>query len=175
MKEKTIIGLAVAVLVLGVVTFLGGAKVGPQGPAGRDGQPTGSVTGPDRFFECETANGLRKCSFAKELTAASSTVCAIKSPASTSTLDWSGLSLRTPTSTAVTLRIATATTPFATTTVQYTVSLASGVLGGVAFTPTSTSAQIFSPNTYIVWDAQGFVGADTTKFRGTCGAQFTGI
>lgn len=175
--KNVVIGAVVSLMVAFVAVSMMQPTQGPAGRDGRDGKDAtvGSVTGPDSFFECETHNGFRICSTGKELTVASSTACALKSPSATSTLLGTGLSLRTGTSTAVTLRVATSSTPFATTTVLWTQPVASGALGAWNFSPTTTAVQVFSPNTYIIWDAQGFVGGDSTKFRGTCGAQFIGI
>ena len=132
----------------------------------------GALSGPDIISPYLRWGDLAHFATRISLAKATSTVCALQSPASTSTLVATGLSLTTGTSTAVTLRIATSTTAFATTTLHQTISLGSGVMGAFNYAPTTTVLQIMSPSQYIVWDAAGFIGADTTKFLGTCFAEW---
>lgn len=148
-------------------------------------QVLGSVTGPDNPYECTSSNGLQTCKVRQALNVATTSVCSIKSPASTSTLVYTGLQVTTATGTAVTLHLATSTSGFATTTSLLTnpLTLASGAQGSYKYTGTTTpdtlvgnsaDAQwdLMPPNTYVTWSAAGFIGADTTKFLGTCGAEF---
>lgn len=135
-------------------------------------QPLGSVVGPDSTFECTSQNGLQTCKTRQPLATATTTVCAVRSPSATSTLVSTALQVHTSTSTAVTLTVATSTSAFATTTVQNTFSLASGATGSFSQTPTTTARQVMGPNQFVVWSATGFMGGDSTKFLGTCYADF---
>lgn len=128
---------------------------------------------PEGDNACTSSNGLTTCRTRKALNTASSTSCALLSPSSTSTLRATGFQVTTSTSTAVTITVATSSTAFATTTVYNTFALGSGQNVSLTQTPTTTTSQIMAPSTYVVWSAQGFVGAGTTKFLGTCYGEWT--
>lgn len=157
MKDKVLIGLAVAVLVLGAVTFFGG-KVGPQGPAGRDGQTVGAVPGPDNSFEITSQNGVARGAISMDFRQATGTVCGLKSPASTSTLKYISFSQNAGTSTAALVRIATSTTDWATTTLLYSFASLANVNRYHTFSPTTTETAVLAPNTYVVVDYNGNSG-----------------
>jgi len=135
----------------------------------------GSVTGPDSYFQCETHNGIQSCFNRVSLTQATTTICAIKSPAATSTLAWATLHIDVSSSTTNTFTFARATTPYATTTVinisQPTV--ASGLEANIVAT---SSSLIFSPNTYFVVGQAGNSAANgstiTFSENGNCQAEF---
>lgn len=142
--------------------------------------PVGAVTGPDSFFDCETHNGIQRCFTRKGLVGATTTPCAIKSPAATSTLIISELRINVGTSTATTWTAATSTTAFATTTLFVpTISLASGAQGTMTAATTTLSNNpdnVFKPNTWLVWGVAGINNVvDATKLTGICQATFETI
>lgn len=157
MKDKVLIGLAVALVVLIAVTFFGG-KMGPQGPAGRDGASVGSVAGPDNSFEITSQNGVARGAASMDFRQATGTVCGLKSPASTSTLQYISFSQNTATATAALIRIATSTTDWATTTLAYTFASMANTNRYYKYSPTTTENAILAPNTYIVVDYNGNTG-----------------
>jgi hypothetical protein len=171
MKTRLILAGIITVLVIGTLLLLSPLPpITPITPVG--GVATvAEVDGNDAKI-----GGYPSYYYGKELSTGTSTVCTIKSPVSTSTLLRTTLGTRTATTTAVTMRLATSSTGInSTTTVKYTFALGSGINAEMSWSPTSTENSIFAPNTYLVWDAQGFLGADSTKFRGTCGAEFIGL
>lgn len=139
----------------------------------------GARPGTDTDAQCTMQNGLTTCSSRKPLALATTTPCAVKSPASTSTLAYAGVMVTSASSTATTWTVAKATTAFATTTKLGTFSLSSGVQGTMvaSTTPVSGSAltvdeiNTFAPNTWIVWSKAGDTPAGT-GLGGFCGATF---
>lgn len=118
-------------------------------------------------------NGAEVYLESKALTTATTTVCAIKSPAATSTLTFGAVNFVVSSSTAATIHLAKATTPFATTTSLGSVTLGAGAQGMVvaSTSPAAGAATVFSPNTYLVVGMQGGVG--TFSPTGRCTATFT--
>ncbi len=166
---KYIVGLlVVAVISLGLYTFISPVKEVVS-------NTVGAVTGPDSFFPCETHNGVGRCFNRTTLRTATTTVCAIKSPAATSTLVTNSIQLTTSTTTAYATTIAKAATAFATTTV-----LGNSVTysGGAQSTQvaSSTAANFtakdftFGPSQWLVVGMQGSGG--TFSPVGTCEATF---
>lgn len=157
MKDKVLIGLLAVVIALGAVVFFGG-KVGPQGPAGRDGVSFGSVAGPDNSYEITSQNGVAHGAISMDFRQATGTVCGLKSPASTSTLSFISFSQNTATATAALIRIATSTTDWATTTLAYTFASMANTNRYYTYSPTTTEGSVLAPNTYVVVDYNGNTG-----------------
>jgi len=154
-----------------VAVALVGSYLFPQ--AGTIVQNLGAQPGPDSTHEYYSVNGLAVYKTRKALNAATTTPCAIKSPAATSTLVATGLQITTGSSTAVTYRVATSTTAFATTTSLNYFALASGAQGSFNLLSTTSNAMlIVPPSNYVVWGVEGTVIADATKLLGTCSAEF---
>lgn len=105
------------------------------------------------------------------LTQATTTICALQSPAATSSLQTASIRLTTSSTTASTLTLAKATTPYATSTSLGAVSAsANGQIVGVAST---TGSHIFAPNQYFVVGMQG--GTGTFSPTGVCQATWVEI
>ena len=168
-KKNLIIGLIV-VLVAGVTGhFTGTTKVIEQ--------KLGAVSGPDMPFPYISVGGLAEYSSRISTTGASTTPCAIQSPASTSTLVFTALQITTASSTATTWTAATSTTAFATTSpIVPNFSLGSGAQGSfVAATSTSVanaSGPTMAPNTWVVWGLAGIGNLTSDKLVGSCSAKF---
>jgi len=115
---------------------------------------------------------------ATSLKTATTTPCAIQSPAATSTLEFVGVRLDVSSTTATTWDIARATTAFATTTTFGTAALAVAGNAQSYMTGTTTApTAILPPNTWIVvGQRQGITAGDTagTGFvpSGQCSAKF---
>lgn len=133
----------------------------------------GSLTGPDIQSEYLCVNGVCRYFYKTPLAQSTSTVCAIKSPAATSTLSSGSLHINVNT-TASTAVIGKATTAFATTTKLGQAGVAAGAeLNLVASTsPITDGATTFSPNTYLVASLEG---SGLVNLTGTCQAIFTQI
>lgn len=114
------------------------------------------------------------------LKSATSTPCAIQSPAATSTLMAAGLRLDNASSTATIWVIAKGTTPFATTTAfgtEYTVGASGQAFIQASTSPTAGAATVLAPNTYIVFGARAAITAGDTGGLGfvpvgQCSAEF---
>lgn len=159
---------------------------GPVGPAGRDGKDgkdapvkLGGVSGPDTYFPYVANNNLQTYGETKGFTAATTTVCAHKSPAATSTLVFAGVNFTVSSTSASLVTLAKASTPYATTTFLGSVSLAANAQGFVmATTSLPVGSAVFSPNTYFVvgmQDSTPQAGAGTFSPVGTCSAEFKRI
>lgn len=161
--------------VVGVVVFV--ALVLAAGAAFYAGtqyaQPTpGSVVGPDSPNPYYSVNGVATWKTRVGLRTATTTLCAIKSPAATSTLDFVSLQIAVGTSTAATIDLATSTTAYATTTnLVSAYSVGSGAQGASAWKSSGTNA-ITAPNTYFVAKTAG-AGLGGYTYVGSCEASFT--
>ncbi len=169
MKETIIGAVAVLALLVGGYAALAPKDVAPQ--------PVGAVSGPDIPFPYIAVNGVAKYYNRKPFLTATTTVCAIKSPNATSTLSKdSGVRMNVSSTTASTVTLAKATTPFATTTlIGSSVVVAANAQADL--TASTTAAQdaatvgLFAPNTYFVVGMAGGVG--TFSPSGDCHADFT--
>lgn len=107
---------------------------------------------------------------------ASTTACALQSPAATSTVAHFSARLTTASSTATVWTLAKATTPYATTTAFDQFSIGSGELGamyvGVASSTAPDDLGVIAPNNWLVVGVQGTAIADSTKLNGVCQAEF---
>lgn len=117
-------------------------------------------------------NGAQVFLEGKRLATGTTTVCAIKSPAATSTLVFADVDFSVSSTTASIIHLAKATTAFATTTSLGSVALAANAQGTVvaSTSPAAGAATVFAPNTYFVVGMAGGVG--TFSPVGNCTAQF---
>lgn len=149
------------------------------------GQSLGALSGPDIPFDYLGWGGVRTYSQAMDMRVATATVCAIQSPAATSTLVNGPVArFELASTSAVTLWVAKAATAFASTTVITTYSLGASAQATVmaSSSPTMTvvdSTFVFAPNTWLTVGMTGAIkgGSDTgqTGTRGECQAQFIAI
>lgn len=145
-------------------------------------ETVGSVTGPDDFYPCKSTNGVTTCSEAQSPRSATTTVCAFKSPAATSTLVRGLATFRVGTSSAYTVHMAKAATFNATTTSLGYAVVAAGAQVTVTASTTNIGITpndqpwIFAPNQWFVVGFQGGIGPDVagTGFVpvGSCDAIF---
>jgi hypothetical protein len=137
----------------------------------------GAVSGPDSSFPCESHNGVTTCFAQQKLRQATTTVCAFKSPAATSTLmTGSGVKFSVSSSSAITVNLAKAATPFATTTSLGVAALAAGAQGTFSASTTPNglpagntivdNAWVFAPNTFFVVGVQAGVTSGDTAGTG---------
>lgn len=160
-----LVGLVAAVgLVLGIV--------------GKDSAPVtklGALSGPEipyEFLSWGASSGVRLWSTGRGLTQASTTVCAIQSPAATSTLVRGGVSFTvSSTSALAAIDIAKGTALNASTTLIRTSSLAAGAQGTIIAASTTLDSlaltnSIFAPNQWFVVKVAGGVTAGDTAGTG---------
>lgn len=155
---------------------------GVPGPVGKAGvstvttQSLGAVSTniiDDNYF---TVGGLTRYTKKQALKTATTTPCAIVTPAATTTLVRFGFRLTTGTSTDSTIWTASkATTPYATTTAFDSFTISGGAVGsgfvGAASSTIPDEISIIAPNSYLVWGVQGTVPANSANLTGICQAE----
>lgn len=177
MKEKL---LVVGVL---IALILGGYSVSQKGTVvvNEQGKPVGAVSSPDLGSYAVIGGTLLRGGATKSLTQATTTVCAIQSPAATSTLVAGSVKFTVSSTTASTVTIAKATTPFATTTLLRTESVGANAQATIPFASSTSVASTaawaleqtnltFAPNSYVVVGMAG--GTGTFSPTGECRALF---
>lgn len=115
-----------------------------------------------------------------DLTAATTTVCALQSPAATSTLIRGMVRLSVSSTTASVVTLAKAATPYATTTPLNLVSVAANaqvtiVSSSTPETDGSISRAVFGPSEWLVVGMQGGISAGTFSPTGVCQATWEAI
>ena len=137
----------------------------------------GAFASPDSPSPYFSFGQLRRWNEKRAFLTGTTTVCAIKSPVSTSSLDLKATGARFDVSstTASVVTIAKATTPFATTTLignQYSIgaNVQATILASTTATQQVAGVDVLAPNTYIVFGMQG--GTGTFSPSGTCQASF---
>lgn len=118
---------------------------------------------------------VRKWAYRPKFNVASSTLCAIKSPAATSTLVYAGYEIAVGTSTATTIDIAKGNTAYATTTLLLTgTAVASGAKANVSWTTAGASAadDIMAPSTWVIVKVATTDALGGYTFGGRCSAVF---
>jgi len=156
------------ILVLGAFTMFRG-----------EGKPFAAAPGPDRFSPCESTDGITSCFKRVALKSATTTVCAIQSPAATSTLVSATVKITTSTTTATDWTLAKAATAYATTTPLNLLNTGASVQGTLAASSTPLTAagavngNVFAPSQWLVLGANpGQVGVDNLAPVGICQATF---
>lgn len=172
--KSSIIGL---VALVGVV--LGGIALLPKADAPQSPQ-LGSLAGPNIPYQFLNWGGVPIFNFGITVKQATSTVCAIQSPAATSTLIAGSIRMDVSSSSALIIEMAKATTAFATTTLigtKFTTAAAAQVYLNASTSPQAGDANVFGPNQWFnIKVAGGITGGDSagTGFvpTGTCQAVF---
>lgn len=134
---------------------------------------SGSVASPDFTSSYISYGGIRFFGArTNSLTQATTTVCALQSPAATSSLAHFVLRLDVSSSTASTVVVAKATTAFATTTNLETATVAANAQADIVASTTGRTIglPVFAPNTWIVVGMSGGVG--TFSPSGSCAAEW---
>lgn len=171
MNKKLLAGVVVVVLLILGVTF-------PRGNTVIERITAGAVSSPDILSPYFSYGGVRHWAGKQSMAQATSTFCAIQAPAATSTLIWATANFTTSSSSAQTVVIAKASTPYATTTLLGTLAIAANAQGLVVATTTNTNATdwqygIIAPNAYITVGWSGALGGGVNSAPvGTCAAGF---
>lgn len=135
-------------------------------------QPVGAISSPDLNSQYFSFGGVRQWAGRTDsLTAATTTVCAIQSPAGTSTLVSFSLRLDVSSTTASTVTVARAATAYATTSAIETVSVGANAQALViASTTVQKDLRTFGPSTWLVGSMAGGTGSFSPS--GSCRAVF---
>lgn len=135
----------------------------------------GAVTNPDIASPYVSWGGVRNwAGGTSNLAQATTTVCAIQSPASTSTLQYATLKLSVSSTTASIVTIAKASSAFATTTALSRLAVGANAQAlHFASTTEGSADQIFAPNQFVVFGMEG--GTGTFSPTGVCQAGFREI
>lgn len=158
MNKYLIIAALAGVALLGSVLPINGTTVVEK---------LGAVSSPDILSPYFSVGGVRQWAGRTDsLSQATTTVCAIQSPAATSSLLYGSIKFSVGTTTNTIVHMAKAAGPTATTSSLGLFALASGAQG--QGTASSTGNHIFSPNTWFVVGMQG--GTGTFSPTGTCEA-----
>jgi hypothetical protein len=162
--KKVLNGLILLALVVGVGMY-GWHRVAP-GPD----QITAAVSSPDVNSPYFSFGGVRRwAGHTENLTAATTTVCAIQSPAATSTLLSANIRLDVSSTTASIVTMAKANSAFATTTNIGSTGVVAGAQATIIASTTPTAnLTVFSPNQWFVVGMAG--GTGTFSPSGVCQA-----
>jgi len=134
-------------------------------------------TNPDFQTNWFRFGGVEHFAGSQSMTTATTTICAIQGPSSTSTLIFGSASFVYASSTgAVIAQMAKAATAFATTTSLGLSTIASGASGTLLATTTPTGpldpSQVFGPNEWFVVGLQGTTVGTDNDASGTCKAEW---
>lgn len=146
---------------------------GSPGRDGKDGVTVGAVASPDIMSPYVSWGSVRQWAARDaDLTAASTTICAIQSPAATSSLMHASVVLEVSSTSASTLTMAKASTAFATTTLMGREAIAANAKALIvaSTSPTTYEANIFNPNQWIVVSMEGGAVGTTFSPTGVCEA-----
>lgn len=158
---------SIGAVLAAVVVFLGASNltVTPTDTA------FGAISGPDITSPYLSVNGVQSWYTKKGLVTSTTTVCAIKAPAATSSLESASVLFRTSSTSASVVTIAKAATAFATTTMIGTATaIAANAQASIVGTTTSASGVVFAPNEWLVVGMSG--GTGTFSPVGSCQAVF---
>ena len=165
----------IVVGLLGVAALIFGVSAVDNKP-GPVSVITGALSGPDissPYLKWGAAHGVRVWSEGQGLKAATTTVCAIQSPAATSTLQSAGVKFDVSSTTASIITLAKATTAFATTTsigTNYAIAANAQAFINASTSPSASAVEVFAPNTWFVVGMAG--GTGTFSPTGSCHATF---
>lgn len=136
--------------------------------------PVGSVVSSEVSSSNFSFGEVRRWAYRPKFNVASTTLCAVKSPAASSTLVFAGYIINTGTSTAATIDVAKGTTPYATTTLLVTgTSVASGATKEIGWTTAGATAadDIMAPNTWLIVKTAS-AGLSGYTYGGNCSVVF---
>jgi len=145
------------------------------GATGTSGQELGALASPDIPYDWLRVGGVLHGYGHQSLRTATTTLCAIQSPTSTSTLVYGSAKFDTSSTTAMTVVMAQSATAFATTTQIGSDYLIGADAQGLMVASTSPATlgsgeTIFAPSQWFVVSASG--GTGTFSPTGTCNAEW---
>jgi len=134
----------------------------------------GAVVGPDLYSPYFNVNGVRRWFISQPMNRATTTLCTLRAPSATSTINFVSFQITTGTSTAATIDIGTSTTAFSTTTnLVAAKSIASGAQGYAYWSSAGGSVDDskMAPNEYVNVKTAG-AGLSGYTYGGRCQAVF---
>jgi hypothetical protein len=182
---SALIAIAIVLVMGGSANFAGqtrisGLSIGASGLTVTSGGAvdlgSGDVSiGTSGTVSSVVIGGATLSSVKESLTTATTTVCAIQSPAATSTLIYGAVNFTTSSTTASTVTLAKSATAFATTTSLGASAIAANAQGIIvaSSTPTAGQTTVFGPSEWFVVGMQGGVG--TFSPVGSCVATWQQI
>lgn len=173
MNKNTLISAVIGVIAVIASVFLGGTQTVREIT-----HEVGSVASPDIQSPYISVGGQRMWRQKADLSTGTTTVCAIQAPSGTSSLKFWSISETTSSTSASVITIAKATTAFATTTLlgsQLAVSANAQAMfvGSTTAAQQASGADVFAPNTWLVFGQQG--GTGTFSPVGQCTAHWEQI
>ena len=168
MTKKIIIGVVIVVVLILAFVYLYPTKTQVIT------NNLGALAGPDISSTYMSFNGNRYEYRKMAMASATTTICAMRAPAATSTLEVASFQITTGTSTAATIDLATSTTAFATTTNLITAkSISSGAQGYAYWHPVGGSINdaTLAPSEWVVVKTAG-AGLGGYTYGGNCQAVF---
>lgn len=171
------IGVLLAIVLSGFAIASSGSDVKPIEVV-KPGEPqVGAVTGPDLYSPYFNVNGSYMFVDRKAMRSATTTVCSMLSPNSTTTLVSATVDIKSGTTTAMLLEMGRASTRFATTTLMARLAMASSAVPTIVATTTSLTDLIIAPNSLVNVNIAGAYGGDYTNFApiGVCTLVTRGI
>lgn len=170
MINKLIGGVAVLALVVAGVAVSKPAQV-----VERTIQ-VGAVSSPDIISPYFSFGGVRQWATHQSVAQATSTFCAMQSPAATTTLLRASVNLTFASSSAQNVVLTRASTQYATTTLLGQLSTPAGGQGVIVATTTTLTDGIVAPNSWITAGWTGALGDGTNSAPvGTCNAIFVEV
>lgn len=135
----------------------------------------GAISSPDLPWTYLSWGGMATFRNQSAMRGATTTLCAIQSPAATTTLAFAGYTITVGTSTASNLDLATSTSAFATTSAVLisNTSVASNAQASQSWFSSGTNS-IIAPNTWVIVQA-GNVGLGGYTYVGSCDAEFNDL
>lgn len=134
-------------------------------------QSFGAVSGPGTSDACFSFNGVVQCDYRQPIRQATTTICSIKTPNATTTLEYGAVNVTTSSSSATFIEMAQAATYQATTTLigGKTIIGANARITLLASTSPTTggTATIIGPNQFFVVKMQGGVTGGDSVTTGT--------
>ena len=167
-KQNLFVSSVIGVLAVLASIFLGGTQTVKEIT---HEVKTGAVVSNDLDGNYFSYGGVRHYGLRADLAQGTTTVCAIQSPAGTSSLRAFGISETVSSTTASVTTTTKATTAFATTTllgaqVAVAANAQAMIVGSTTAAQNTAGADVFAPNTWIVFGQQG--GTGTFSPTGQC-------
>ena len=174
MKNNLISGAVFGIMAL-LIVVIGFAVIKPTVVVNAVNNALGAVSSPDIQSPYFSFGGVRFWGAHTEtLKTATTTPCALLSPAATSTLMTASISFKVSSTTASTVTLAKATTAYATTTLLASAALAANAQGTLVASTTASGGatldgtNVFGPSQWLVVGMAG--GTGTFSPTGTCQA-----
>lgn len=178
MNKNYIFSGVVGIVAVIASVFLGGTETVREITHEVQKVNTGAVSSPDIMSPYVSVGGQRMWRQKADLQTGTTTVCAIQAPAGTSSLRFWSISETVSSTTATIITIAKANTAFATTTtlgvpIAVAANAQAMIVGSTTAAQQTAGADVFAPNTWLVFGQQG--GAGTLSPVGQCTAHFEQI